>query len=139
MKALGESPESFLGDLRAERAYDEKHWRQELAHNVWIVATLETRHIGLAKLNLQTDDGMHLEALWVDPNERRRGVGTQLVSALEVIAARRGTRQLKLWIFTENELARQFYRHIEYGETTVVQPIKTNNRVRHEAEYQRHL
>jgi ribosomal protein S18 acetylase RimI-like enzyme len=139
LKALAESPESFLGDLPAERTYDEKHWRQELAHNVWMVATLGTRNIGLAKLNVQSDDGMHLEALWVDPKERRRGVGTSLVAALEKIAARRGTPQLKLWIFTENDLARQFYRHIDYGETTLVQPIKANNRLRLEAEYQKRL
>jgi GNAT superfamily N-acetyltransferase len=139
LTALADSPESFLGDLRAEEAYDEKHWRQEATRNVWLVATRETRNVGLAKLNVQSDDGLHLEALWVDPNERRRGVGTQLVSALEDIAATTGVRQLKLWIFTENDSARQFYRHISYRETTVVQPIKANDRVRLEEEYQKHL
>jgi GNAT superfamily N-acetyltransferase len=139
LTALADSPESFLGDLRAEEAYDEKHWRQEATRNVWLVATRETRNVGLAKLNVQSDDGLHLEALWVDPNERRRGVGTQLVSALEDIAATTGVRQLKLWMFTENDSARQFYRHISYRETTVVQPIKANDRVRLEEEYQKHL
>jgi GNAT superfamily N-acetyltransferase len=139
LRALADAPESFLGDLPAEGAYDEKHWRQEASRNVWLVATLETRNVGLAKLNVQSADGLHLEALWVDPSERRRGIGTQLVSALEDIAATTGVRQLKLWIFTENDSARQFYRHRSYRETTLVQPIKANNRLRLEAEYQKRL
>ncbi|WP_166665406.1 GNAT family N-acetyltransferase [Kribbella caucasensis] len=141
LQALTESSESFLGDLLAEQDYDEKHWRQELSRNVWLMATFDTRKIGLAKLNhnVQPDDGMHLEALWVAPDNRRQKVGKLLVSALENIAAAMDAPQLKLWVFAENDLAREFYLQMGYMETLRKQPIKANGRIRLEEEYQKQL
>jgi ribosomal protein S18 acetylase RimI-like enzyme len=105
------------------------------------MATFGTQKIGLAKLNhnVHPDDGMHLEALWVAPDNRRQKVGELLVSALENIAAAMDAQQLKLWVFAENDLAREFYLQMGYMETLLKQPIKANGRVRLEEEYQKHL
>ncbi|WP_344176364.1 GNAT family N-acetyltransferase [Kribbella lupini] len=139
MQALVDSPDAFLGDAAAEKDYGEKYWHQELSRNVWLVATYNGTGIGLAKLNCAADDGVHVEALWVAPGRRRRGVGRQLMSAVEDVAVARGVRQLKLWIFTENDAARAFYLKLSYQETPYKQPIKANGRIMCEEEYAKHL
>ncbi|MFG1627646.1 GNAT family N-acetyltransferase [Kribbella sp. NPDC049227] len=141
LQALADSPDSFFGEMSAERDYSEKHWRQELDLNVWLTATSNTRQIGLVKLNCNARalDDLHLEALWVTPDMRRRGVGGILVSALESVAATEGAPELRLWVFIENHSARDFYLRLGYTRTPVVQDIKSNGRRRREQEYQKHL
>jgi GNAT superfamily N-acetyltransferase len=139
VQALIDSPDAFLGDAAAEKDHDDEYWRQELSDNVWLVARYYGTEIGLAKLNCIADDGLHVEALWIDPGRRRQGVGRLLMSALEDVAATMAVRQLKLWIFTENDLARKFYQSISYRETPRKQPIEANGRRRFEEEYAKHL
>jgi GNAT superfamily N-acetyltransferase len=141
LRALDDSPESFLGDLAGERDYSRNRWRQDLDHNDWFMATLDARQIGLVKLNRSEDphDGMHLEALWVEPAIRRRGVGQTLVSAAENAAAAMGVHHLKLWIFVNNHTARDFYLRLGYTGPLRRQSIKANGRVTFEKEYQKYL
>lgn len=141
LQALADSPDSFFGEMSAERDYSENHWRQELDLNVWLMATCNTRQIGLVKLNCNARalDDLHLEALWVAPDTRRQGVGETLVSALERVAATKGAPELRLWVFTENHSARDFYLRLGYTRTPVIQDIKSNGRRRREQEYEKHL
>jgi ribosomal protein S18 acetylase RimI-like enzyme len=141
LNALLESPRSFLADLTEEQAYDEKLWQQELAKNVWIAAVIDSKKIGLAKLNRSAppDHSMHLEGLWVAPDTRGQGVGEQLVSALEGIAEEVGAVHLKLWVFVANRIARNLYERLGYNGPRRVQPIKANDRITFEVEYQKPL
>lgn len=141
LQALADSPESFFGDMSAERDYGEKHWRQELDLNVWLMARSNTRQVGLVKLNCnaRSHDDLHLEALWVAPDMRRRGVGEALVSALESAAATKGAHELRLWVFTENHSARDFYLRLGYTGPLDTQEIKSNGRRRHEQEFLKHI
>jgi GNAT superfamily N-acetyltransferase len=139
LQALSDSPESFLGDLPAEQAYDEKQWRSELDLNIWFVARLDTRPVGLVKLNrnLDSDEGMHLESMWVAPTIRRRGIGATLVSALESTAATMDARQLRLWVFADNHSARDFYLRLGYTGPIRSQSIEANGRATFEEEYEK--
>jgi GNAT superfamily N-acetyltransferase len=135
--ALQDSPEAFLGAAPIERKYDEGHWRRELRRHIWFVAGLHGEPVGLAKLNRapEQNDGMHMEAMWVAPGVRRRGVGEVLASALESAAAALGVRRLRLWVFADNGLARDFYLQLGYAGPVRVQTIKVNDRLRIEEEY----
>ncbi|MFC9687618.1 GNAT family N-acetyltransferase [Kribbella sp. NPDC056951] len=141
LRALAESPEAFLGGMSSEREYDAKHWRGDLELNAWFLVGLDGNPVGLAKLNrtAEHNDGMHLEAMWVAPEARRRGVGAALVSALESTATSLGAQLLRLWVFAENRSAQGFYRRLGYTGPTRTQKIKVNNQVRIEEEFEKHL
>ncbi|MEV6283283.1 GNAT family N-acetyltransferase [Kribbella sp. NPDC051770] len=141
LRALRASPESFFGDLSTEGNYSKQAWRDELSDHIWVIAKSRMRKIGLVKLNHEpaAADGMHLEALWVDPQRRRRRVGALLVQAAENIAAELGARELKLWIFVENEEAQAFYARQGYGTPIRRQPLEVNGQTRHEQEYEKEL
>ncbi|MFI6827367.1 GNAT family N-acetyltransferase [Kribbella sp. NPDC050241] len=141
LQALADSPESFFGDISAERNYSEKQWRQELDLSVWLMATFDARQVGLVKLNCnaRSHDDLHLEALWVAADMRRRGVGETLVWAVENTAATKGAQELRLWVFTENHSARDFYLRLGYTGPLDTQEIKSNGRRRHEQEFLKHI
>lgn len=141
LRALSDSPDAFLGGMSAEGEYDEKHWRGELELNVWFLARLDAEPVGLAKLNRspEENDGMHLEAMWVAPAARLRGVGEVLVSAVESTAAALGAQLLRLWVFAEIQSAHTFYRQLGYTGPIRKQAIKVNDRVRIEEEYEKRL
>ncbi|GAA1689059.1 hypothetical protein GCM10009745_37460 [Kribbella yunnanensis] len=141
LQALSDSPDAFLGGMSAEGEYDEKHWRGLLEVHVWFLARLDGEPVGLAKLNRspEEDDGMHLEAMWVAPFARLRGVGEVLVSAVESTAFALGAQLLRLWVFAEIESAHRFYRQLGYSGPTRIQAIKVNDRVRIEEEYEKYL
>ncbi|MFK4083997.1 GNAT family N-acetyltransferase [Kribbella sp. NPDC020789] len=138
LQALSDSPDAFLA---LEGEDDELHWREDLDQNVWCLARLADQPVGLAKLNRVAEhkDGMHLEAVWVAPQARHQGVGEVLVAALESIAATLGAHLLRLWVFAENHSAKNFYRQLGYTGPTRRQPIKVNDRVRFEDEYEKYL
>ncbi|WP_165956750.1 GNAT family N-acetyltransferase [Kribbella antibiotica] len=141
LSALTDSAAAFLGDEAAERGYNENQWRAELDVHVWFVARLDDKAVGLAKLNRSPDqsDGIHLEAMWVAPDVRRRGVGEVLVSALEATAASLGAQVLRLWVFTENRSARDFYLRLGYRGPLHPQKIEVNGRFRIEEEFEKRL
>jgi len=141
LQALDDSPGSFLGDLAAEGRYSRNRWRQEIGRHDWFIATLDAKPVGLVKLNRNQDshDGMHLEALWVAPGARCRGVGEALISAVEKAAATLGERELKLWIFIDNPTVRDFYLRRGYTGPHRTQMIAANGRITYEKEYQKLL
>ncbi|MFF1817328.1 GNAT family N-acetyltransferase [Kribbella sp. NPDC058245] len=141
LSALTDSAAAFLGDESAERGFGEKQWRGELERHAWFVARLDGEAVGLAKLTRSPEhnDDMHLEAMWVAPDVRRRGVGEVLVSALEATAAASGAQVLRLWVFTENRSARDFYLRLGYRGPLHPQKIEVNGRFRIEAEFEKRL
>jgi len=80
------------------------------------------RMIGLGQVTVATQDaevlgylavdGTELDHLYLAPNARRLGIGSQLVSH-----AKSGRDLLTLWCFRENRAARAFYAHHGFVET----------------------
>jgi GNAT superfamily N-acetyltransferase len=140
LQALSDSPFAFLGDSSVEGEYDEKDWRADLEINIWFLARLDSRAVGIARLNrTEQDDGMHLEALWVAPEVRRRGVGEILVSAVESTATTLEAPLLHLWVFAEHRTAHEFLHRLGYAGPIRKQAIKVNDRIRIEEEYEKYL
>jgi GNAT superfamily N-acetyltransferase len=141
LQALRESPLAFLGDVAIEEGYVEKRWRSELELNIWFLAKVADRAVGIAKLNhnSQRSDGMHLEAMWVASRARKKGVGTCLVLAVEAAAAELGADQMRLWVFKENQSAAEVYLRLGYVKSGRKQPIKVKDRITVETEYEKQL
>jgi GNAT superfamily N-acetyltransferase len=132
LSALTDSAAAFLGDESTERGYNENQWRRELERHVWFVARLNGKAVGLAKLTRSPDqtDVMHLEAMWVAPDVRRRGVGETLASALEAKASSLGAQVLRLWVLTENRSAQDFCLRLGYRGPLHPQKLEVNGRFR---------
>ena len=80
------------------------HIREGLErHEVWVAADAGSGAVvGFAKIA-----GDWLDSLYVTPGNQGEGVGTTL---LDLTKAQR-PRGFALWVFTDNEAARRFYRH----------------------------
>jgi ribosomal protein S18 acetylase RimI-like enzyme len=57
----------------------------------------------------------HVEALVVDRQHRRRGIGTALMSAAAAWARERGAEELVLTVWAGNTAAEAFYARLGYG------------------------
>jgi ribosomal protein S18 acetylase RimI-like enzyme len=57
--------------------------------------------------------------LVVDPANRHRGAGRELMSAAEDYAGRRGARRIRLRVFARNTAARAFYQAMNYREREI--------------------
>lgn len=55
-----------------------------------------------------------LSNLWVDPNQRNRGIGTALLAAVESELADRGVDVCQIDVMAGNDAARRFYRDAGY-------------------------
>ena len=71
-------------------ADDENAFARRLATNLTLIAAQGRTPVGFASLK----GADVLDMLYVDPNAARRGIGSQLVDALERIAASRGAKKL---------------------------------------------
>lgn len=111
LAALGEAPQAFKSRLADWHSGGEERWRARLempdAYN--IVALLGGRTGGMAS-GLPGDSGAcELRSVWVSPQTRGRGVGDQLIAAVETWARQSGATTLKLAVIPGNEPAIALY------------------------------
>jgi putative acetyltransferase len=74
----------------AERADDAEAFGKGLAGILTLLATEDGEIAGFASLKGES----HIEMLFVDPEQARRGVATQLLEALTTLARARGAKEL---------------------------------------------
>lgn len=117
--ALADAPGAFLagGD---EGKWTEDRWRGECRRGEWLLLQEGgDAPVALARLvdYPQETPRLHLEAMWVAPRARRRGLARSLLAHAERRALDRGHAVLGLWIFEVNEQAAQLYRCAGYRPT----------------------
>ena len=114
LTALAEAPYAFgsrLADWQGEGDRSER-WRARLdipgAHN--LVAVIDGQPVGMAS-GVPTDDRgvVELISMWVDPTVRGRGIGDQLVRAVERWAKHAGAEVVRLAVTEGNEAAAALY------------------------------
>ncbi|MEE1800549.1 GNAT family N-acetyltransferase [Streptomyces sp. JV176] len=112
LAALGEAPRAFKSRLAEWHSGGEERWRARLAmpsaYN--IVALLDGRTAGMATGLPGDSDTCELRSVWVSPRDRGRGVGDQLIAAVQAWARESGATALKLAVFPGNEAAIALYR-----------------------------
>jgi ribosomal protein S18 acetylase RimI-like enzyme len=115
LEALQESPSAFGSTFERELGFDEATWRSRLETSAFFVAESGDDVLGMAcafRPEPHGDDPstMQLVSMWVSPRYRRRGVGSQLVSAVLEYARARGESKLGLCVAVGNEPAVTLYR-----------------------------
>jgi GNAT superfamily N-acetyltransferase len=114
LAALAEAPHAFgsrLADWQGDGDSNER-WRARLeipGHH--LVAVVDGRPVGMASGVPTDDDGVvELISMWVHPTARGRGIGDQLLGAVERWARQVGADTLTLAVADGNEAAAVLYR-----------------------------
>lgn len=125
LRALTENPEAFSSTLEREQAYPDEQWveRAELQVAGPVAATfLAFAHDQAAKplgivTGLQGDivhpdaptSQAELVSMFCTSTSRGKGIGMELVRAVQEWATASNYEALYLWVVTENESARHLY------------------------------
>ena len=129
---LQESPRSF-GSTHAQAAtFDEQLWKQRLAENAVLLATVDRMSAGSATYSEfgMTDAGdCALYGMWVDPRIRRAGVGRALVDAVTAQARDAGKRRVILHVVADNEAATALYQRAGFVPTGHTTPHRNDDQM----------
>lgn len=105
-------PAEFLSSLSIEARAE--RWRTELAaldgKNVALVIEEESSVNGFARLAPSPDQNVgEVQAIYLDPDHWRRGLGRILMTSAEESLASLGWNEAILWVLEDNKSARRFY------------------------------
>ncbi|MFF3372336.1 GNAT family N-acetyltransferase [Streptomyces sp. NPDC002680] len=120
LRALEADPEAFGATLAEERARDEAFWRRRILVGDWFLARAAEEAVGVAALvtpPAPSGDERQLDAMWVVPAWRGRGVGEALIYAAVEHAARGGATSVSLTVVDGNTAARGLYRRMGFQPT----------------------
>ena len=111
LRALLADPDCFGSTLEAEQGRPEGFWRESLRDKVWFVAMDSGQLRGLvACVTVPGRDGeRQLDAMWVEPATRGRGLGEALVRAVLDRARAEGVAAVSLTVADGNDAARRLY------------------------------
>ena len=134
VRALADTPEAFGSTLEEERGYSDEDWHAAAIANaegnrsIEFLGFVGEQACGIAGGFLcgTVRGDAYLCAMWVDPAERRRGLGQLLVNAINEWALSRGASTLKLWVTDSNSAAVAFYRSLGFESTGESKPLRSN-------------
>ncbi|MEQ4210344.1 GNAT family N-acetyltransferase [Actinopolymorpha sp. B9G3] len=115
-----DAPYAFAAQLTGWQGASDERWRGrlEIPGSLNVVAVLDDQHVGMASGMPSPDLGVvELTSMWVGPTARGRGVGDELISAVEQWARTSGARVLKLGVIPGNDFASALYRRNGFVET----------------------
>ncbi len=131
LRSLSQSPEAFCSTYQQIAGYSPEIWQQQLIDMPVFVAVREASDIGMIRCKI-TDNhpkAAQLYSLWVNPEDRGKGVGDILVEAVASWSRDHHCRQLILDVIAENSIAKAFYLRIGFtviGEFCAYPGIKNN-------------
>ena len=122
LRALADTPDAFGSTYGDEVRNGETEWRAwvtgwEGTRNAMVVAEAEDAWVGMA-VGSRSGEGSdaHMYAMWVDPAQRRRGVGARLVEEVLSWARTWEARAVVLGVTQRND-AERFYERLGFEDT----------------------
>jgi GNAT superfamily N-acetyltransferase len=129
LRALTEAPSAFAASVDDQRRLPPENW-EEWARagagnggTVTIVAVESERWVGMIVGRLLDAETAWLEALWVDPTVRGRGLGQRLIEAVADWARGRGAARLDLSVTESNGAAAALYTRAGFAPTGRRRPL----------------
>jgi GNAT superfamily N-acetyltransferase len=121
LRALADSPHAFGSNLARELAYPETTWQAWAARPIFVavIETPPTRMVGMAGVAGPEagEPWARLWGMWVAPEVRRRGVGSQLVEATLAWARQQGLEEVLLKVTDSNAEAAALYASLGFAPT----------------------
>lgn len=124
LAALLDAPSAFGSTYTQTVVYTEHIWRSRLTTAAMFAAEESGRLIGIAGgLPAQADNTAALISMWVDPADRGRGIGEQLVNRVVQWARDEGFSSIKLRVTVGNDPAERLYVRCGFVTTGEVLPV----------------
>jgi ribosomal protein S18 acetylase RimI-like enzyme len=124
LRALEADPDAFGAVLADEAARSEAFWRRRILAGAWFLARGAEEAVGVVALvappaptDGQSRDERQLDAMWVAPARRGRGVGEALIGAALAHAAEQGATSVSLTVVDGNSAARGLYLRMGFRPT----------------------
>jgi ribosomal protein S18 acetylase RimI-like enzyme len=119
LKALEQAPDAFMAVLDEEQSWQETEWRQTIKDATWVAARSAGAIIGVARSTVDSvPTRRHIEAVWVEPSWRRRGVASDLVRWLiEKERKAEVVQEILIWVIDSNKAARRLYEGLGFEPT----------------------
>jgi ribosomal protein S18 acetylase RimI-like enzyme len=137
LRALADSPDAFGSTFDREVARSDEEWRGRLSegarsHRVLpLVAVSDEMPVGLAwsRLDDEEPDVAHLFQLWVAPEHRGKGIGSQLLEAVLAWAPSTGASVLRLGVTRGDSAAVRLYRRAGFVDAGEPQPLRPGSKL----------
>ena len=122
LAALKDAPDAFLTADPHEATWTEGQWRESCDTGDWVVAQLDGRVVATTRLARQ-GEYPYVESVWTAADYRRRGIASELVRQLVKAQRQRRAGEIRVWVFSPNPAAFQFYASLGFEPTGTRQLI----------------
>ncbi len=133
LRAVEESPDSFRSTLAQESAEADEWWvdligaTAEHSRGLLLVAEAGDDPVGMLFGRLDGNlEVIDINAMWVDPEVRRQGIGHALVDAALTWARDAGASRAELWVTVGNR-ATEFYGTTGFVSTDETEPLREDS------------
>lgn len=131
LRALGGAPDAYASSREREEAYPESTWRERATPTVQSASFAAVERgdwVGLVGVvrDEEPADSAQLVSMWIDPPQRRSGVGRAMVAAVVEWCRANGVRRLRLWVSEPNAPAIALYERCGFTENGRRQPLPSN-------------
>lgn len=126
LRALSDSPDSFLSTLERETSFREEQWRAEFDRGEWNIGLRNKEAVSLLGATREEDtppEQCYLEYMWVAPTFRRSGFALHTIRVVLGRLSAAGVRTVLLWVLNGNKAAEELYRHAGFESANVRQPL----------------
>ncbi len=101
LAALAQAPEQFGSTLAREQEFSDDTWRERASRPSTLLASVDGRDVAIAGVYLH-DDTWQVNAMWIEPEHRGRGIADALLAGCEVLVRQAGASRMQLWVFEDN-------------------------------------
>ena len=138
LRALADSPGAFGSTLELELAFDDTAWEERArggaltAESATFVAENRAGLVGMVVVAAAPGDPARakISGMWVDPAERRSGIGRALLEAAADWALAAGMAELALWVFAPNVGAIGLYEKAGFSRSGFEKPVPRDPSIR---------
>lgn len=131
LRALADAPDAFMGTLDDEAARPDSFWQEVVAATaahprgeLW-VAEAAGVPVGMAFGRVDPDiEGLHVFAMWVDPDHRGGGHASGLLEAMLDWGREVGADRVDLWVTEGNTAAERLYAQAGFRPTSDRGPLR---------------
>lgn len=125
LRALRDSPETFLASYQREVDFDGDRWRAELDRGRWIIGSADGAPVsllGLIPYAKQSGTEHFIEYMWVAPERRKAGVAKKMLDYV-FDHLDDGIERIYLYVLTGNNPAICLYKRVGFVDDELPQPL----------------